>query len=79
MIDLYYLTTPNGRKITLFLEEAGLPYTIFPQLKRWFNAIAARPARLRAYEKAEQINALPSVSDEESRKILFGQSATTVK
>ena len=28
MIDLYYWTTPNGHKITIFLEEAGLPYTI---------------------------------------------------
>ena len=30
MIDLYYWTTPNGHKITLFLEEAGLDYQIFP-------------------------------------------------
>jgi len=30
MIDLYYWTTPNGHKVTLFLEEAGLPYTIIP-------------------------------------------------
>ena len=30
MIDLYYWTTPNGHKITLFLEEAGLRYTIKP-------------------------------------------------
>ncbi len=30
MIDLYYWTTPNGHKITLFLEEAQLPYTIKP-------------------------------------------------
>lgn len=30
MIDLYYWTTPNGHKITIFLEEAGLPYTIHP-------------------------------------------------
>jgi len=30
MIDLYYWTTPNGHKITLFLEEMGLPYTIHP-------------------------------------------------
>jgi len=28
MIDLYYWTTPNGHKITLFLEETGLAYTI---------------------------------------------------
>jgi GST-like protein len=30
MIDLYYWTTPNGHKLTMFLEEAGLPYTIHP-------------------------------------------------
>ncbi len=30
MIDLYYWTTPNGHKITIFLEEAELPYTIKP-------------------------------------------------
>ncbi|HVK53375.1 MAG TPA: glutathione binding-like protein [Pseudoxanthomonas sp.] len=30
MIDLYYWPTPNGHKITLFLEEAGLPYTLKP-------------------------------------------------
>ena len=30
MIDFYYWPTPNGHKITLFLEEAGLDYTIKP-------------------------------------------------
>ncbi|MBM2886733.1 glutathione S-transferase N-terminal domain-containing protein [Chromobacterium phragmitis] len=30
MIDLYYWTTPNGHKITIFLEEAGLPCRIVP-------------------------------------------------
>ncbi|WFF41766.1 thiol:disulfide oxidoreductase [Salinicola endophyticus] len=30
MIDLYYWTTPNGHKITLCLEEAGLDYRIRP-------------------------------------------------
>jgi GST-like protein len=28
MIDLHYWTTPNGHKITMFLEETGLPYRI---------------------------------------------------
>ncbi len=28
MIDLYYWGTPNGHKITLFLEESGLDYTL---------------------------------------------------
>ena len=30
MIDLYYWTTPNGHKISIFLEEAGLPYKVHP-------------------------------------------------
>jgi GSH-dependent disulfide-bond oxidoreductase len=30
MIDLHYWTTPNGHKITIFLEEAALPYRIVP-------------------------------------------------
>lgn len=30
MIELFYWTTPNGHKITLFLEESGLPYRITP-------------------------------------------------
>lgn len=30
MIDLHYWPTPNGHKITMFLEEAGLPYRIVP-------------------------------------------------
>ena len=30
MIDLYYWPTPNGHKITIFLEESGLPYKIHP-------------------------------------------------
>jgi GSH-dependent disulfide-bond oxidoreductase len=30
MIDLYYWPTPNGHKITMFLEEAKLPYQIKP-------------------------------------------------
>src|SRR5438552_15193864 len=30
MIDLYYWTTPNGHKITIFLEETGTAYKIVP-------------------------------------------------
>ena len=28
MIDLYTWSTPNGRKVSIFLEEAGLPYRV---------------------------------------------------
>ena len=47
MIDLHYWPTPNGHKITIFLEEANLPYTIHKvnigtgeQFKPEFLAIA---------------------------------------
>ncbi|MFZ2155739.1 MAG: glutathione binding-like protein [Bradyrhizobium sp.] len=30
MIDLHYAPTPNGWKITIMLEELGLPYTVIP-------------------------------------------------
>jgi GSH-dependent disulfide-bond oxidoreductase len=30
MIDLHYWPTPNGHKITMFLEETSIPYTIMP-------------------------------------------------
>jgi GST-like protein len=29
-IDLYYWPTPNGKKITIYLEEVGLPYNLMP-------------------------------------------------
>jgi GST-like protein len=29
-IDLYYWPTPNGKKVTIFLEEVGLPYDLAP-------------------------------------------------
>jgi GST-like protein len=30
MIDLHYWPTPNGKKVTILLEELGLPYTVAP-------------------------------------------------
>ena len=47
MIDLHYWTTPNGHKVTMFLEEAGVDYKIVPvnistgdQFKPEFLAVA---------------------------------------
>jgi GSH-dependent disulfide-bond oxidoreductase len=47
----------------------------FPHLKRWFDAVAARPAVRKAYEGApDAYQPNRTISDEE-RKILFGQTA----
>ena len=51
----------------------------FPNLKRWKADIRARPAVQRAYELAQTINPKPVVNDDESRRVLFGQSKDTVK
>ena len=46
----------------------------FTYVKRWLEAIESRPATMRAYERAAQINVRPTV-DESSKKHLFGQTA----
>lgn len=48
----------------------------FPHLQRWFNNIASRPAVVKAYEKGREVSSQPTVT-EESKKILFGQTAKT--
>ena len=51
----------------------------FPNVRRWFDAIRARPATVRAYAKVDEVNPnQPTVTDE-SKKILFGQTAAIVK
>jgi len=54
-------------------EAQGQNLDDFPHLKRWFEAIKARPATQRAYERGTAIGSAPLT--EESRKILFGQTA----
>jgi len=58
-------------------ERQGQKLEDFPDLKRWFDAIRARPATVRAYEKAKAINTEATMSDE-AKKILFGQTAASV-
>jgi GSH-dependent disulfide-bond oxidoreductase len=54
----------------------------FPHLKRWLETIRERPATLRAYALAKEVNpnfGQPSIRTEEERKLLFGQTAAVVK
>jgi GSH-dependent disulfide-bond oxidoreductase len=54
----------------------------FPHLKRWFEIIRERPATVRAYAKAKEVNpsfGQPVTRSEEERKLLFTQTAAVVK
>jgi GSH-dependent disulfide-bond oxidoreductase len=59
-------------------ERQGQKLEDFPRLKRWFEAMRDRAAVKRAYARAKEINTAPTVS-EESKKVLFGQTAAVVR
>jgi GSH-dependent disulfide-bond oxidoreductase len=61
-------------------ERQGQKIEDFPHLRRWFEAIRARPAVVRAYEKAKEINPnMGGIRTAEERAILFGQTAASVE
>lgn len=51
----------------------------FAHVKRWFEAVAARPATVRAYAKGEELRPGNPVMTDEQKKILFGQTAAVTK
>ena len=61
-------------------ERQGQKLDDFPHIKRWFEAIRARPAVVRAYDKAKEINPnAGGIRTAEERAILFGQTAASVQ
>ena len=72
MIDLYTRTTPNGRKVSIMLEEVGLPYTVHgvditadEQFDPGFLAISPN-------------NKIPAIVDHEADRSLFESGAILI-
>ena len=59
-------------------ELQGQKLEDFSHVQRWFEAIRARPATVRAYEKGAAISSNNTMT-EEAKKILFGQTAQTLR
>lgn len=72
MYDLYYWPTPNGHKVTLFMEEAGLPYRIVPV------DIANGEQFAPAFLKISPNNRMPALVDTESGVSVFESGAILV-
>jgi GST-like protein len=77
MIDLHFWPTPNGKKISIFLEETGLPYRVVPvnigrgeQFRPEFLAISPNN-RMPAIVDHAPLDAGPPISVFESGAILL--------
>ena len=60
-------------------EAHGQDLDDFPNLKRWFRTIQARPATVRTYEGVEPAYARRNYMSDEERRILFGQTASLTR
>ena len=61
-------------------ERQGQNLDDFPHLKRWFEAIKARPATVRAYDIVQKVNPQAGVPmTDEAKKVMFGQTAAVVR
>jgi GST-like protein len=75
--DTYSIADMAISPWTVQHDAQGQKLEDFPNVKRWFEAIQARPGTQRAYARGPEINPNPpGIRTEEERKILFGQTAT---
>ena len=72
MIDLYTWTTPNGRKVSIALEEFGLPYKAHP------IDISKDEQFAPAFLKISPNNRIPAIVDNDNGMSLFESGAILI-
>ena len=72
MIDLYTWTTPNGRKVSIALEELGLPYTVHP------IDISKDEQFAPAFLKIAPNNRIPAIVDRDTNIALMESGAILI-
>ncbi|MBV6488615.1 MAG: glutathione S-transferase N-terminal domain-containing protein [Pseudorhodoplanes sp.] len=72
MIDLYTWTTPNGRKVSIALEELGLPYTAHP------IDIGKDEQFAPDFLKISPNNRIPAIVDRDNNMSLFESGAILI-
>jgi GST-like protein len=69
MIDLYTWSTPNGRKVSIMLEEIGLPYSVHPV------DITKKEQFKPEFLKISPNNRIPAIVDRDNDLSLFESGA----
>jgi GST-like protein len=59
-------------------KRLGTSLDAFPELRRWFDAIKARPAVRKGMDLGDDWRKESDLTDEEARKVLFGQTADSI-
>jgi GST-like protein len=72
MIDLYTSTTPNGRKISIMLEELGVEYQVHP------IELSKREQYSEAFTKISPNNKIPAIVDRETGISLMESGAIMI-
>jgi len=69
MINLYTWPTPNGRKVSILLEEIGIPYKVFA------IDITKEEQFSKEFTKISPSNKIPAIVDTENNKSIFETGA----